>query len=52
MVYYSGDLFIKYFGMHYMQCLIDGADEYLQLLDVASSTMRALCNLTQDCAFV
>ncbi|WCJ38550.1 Replication factor C small subunit [Euphorbia peplus] len=26
------------------KCLIDGADEHLQLLDVASNTMRALCN--------
>lgn len=34
------------------KCLIDGADEYLQLLDVASSTMRSFCNLTQDCTFV
>ncbi|GFZ09812.1 ATPase family associated with various cellular activities [Actinidia rufa] len=25
------------------KCLIDGADEYLQLLDVASITMRVLC---------
>lgn len=33
------------------KCLIDGADEYLQLLDVASSIMRSLCNLTQDCVF-
>ncbi|CAM6126589.1 unnamed protein product [Calypogeia fissa] len=31
--------------------LIDGADEYLQLLDVASNTMRALCNMTQDCTY-
>lgn len=28
------------------QCLVDGADEYLQLLDVASHTMQALCNRT------
>ncbi|XP_078434252.1 ATPase family associated with various cellular activities (AAA) isoform X3 [Wolffia australiana] len=28
--------------------LVDGADEYLQLLDVASNTMRALCNLQQE----
>lgn len=34
------------------KCLIDGADEYLQLLDVASSTMRFFCNLTQDSTFV
>ncbi|KAL8146187.1 replication factor C subunit 2 [Apium graveolens] len=27
------------------KCLIDGADEYLQLLDVASNAMRALCNM-------
>lgn len=33
------------------KCLIDGADEYLQLLDVASSIMRSLCNLTQECTF-
>ena len=31
-----------------LQCLIDGADEYLQLLDVASNTMRALCNMPQE----
>ncbi|XP_058097450.1 replication factor C subunit 2 isoform X1 [Magnolia sinica] len=31
------------------KCLIDGADEYLQLLDVASNTMRALCNQPQFC---
>ncbi|KAL5714521.1 Subunit of heteropentameric Replication factor C (RF-C) [Ranunculus cassubicifolius] len=30
------------------KCLIDGADEYLQLMDVASNTMRALCNMPQD----
>ncbi|KAI9399322.1 hypothetical protein POPTR_002G080100v4 [Populus trichocarpa] len=30
------------------KCLIDGADEYLQLLDVASNTMRALCNMPQE----
>ncbi|KAL2497185.1 Replication factor C subunit 4 [Abeliophyllum distichum] len=30
------------------KCLIDGADEYLQLLDVASNTMRALCNTSQE----
>ncbi|CAA6660434.1 unnamed protein product [Spirodela intermedia] len=28
--------------------LVDGADEYLQLMDVASNTMRALCNLEQE----
>ncbi|KAL3845506.1 hypothetical protein ACJIZ3_002909 [Penstemon smallii] len=27
------------------KCLVDGADEYLQLLDVASTTMRAICNM-------
>ncbi|KAH9621244.1 hypothetical protein KSS87_003908 [Heliosperma pusillum] len=27
------------------KCLVDGADEYLQLLDVTSNTMRALCNM-------
>ncbi|XWS21665.1 hypothetical protein CRYUN_Cryun30bG0074000 [Craigia yunnanensis] len=31
--------------------LVDGADEYLQLLDVASNTMRALCNMPQEFAF-
>ncbi|KAK4775631.1 hypothetical protein SAY87_023592 [Trapa incisa] len=30
------------------KCLIDGADEYLQLLDVTSNTMRALCNMPED----
>uniref|UniRef100_A0A0D6R900 AAA+ ATPase domain-containing protein n=1 Tax=Araucaria cunninghamii TaxID=56994 RepID=A0A0D6R900_ARACU len=33
------------------KCLIDGADEYLQLLDVASNAMRALCNMTQECCY-
>ncbi|WRX31244.1 ATPase [Theobroma cacao] len=31
--------------------LVDGADEYLQLLDVASNTMRALCNMPQEFCF-
>ncbi|KAL8485670.1 hypothetical protein ACS0TY_027814 [Phlomoides rotata] len=31
--------------------LIDGADEYLQLLDVASNTMRALNNMPQEFPF-
>ncbi|XP_031478471.1 replication factor C subunit 2 isoform X2 [Nymphaea colorata] len=31
--------------------LIDGADEYLQLMDVASNTMRALCNMTQEFSY-
>ncbi|GAB2213907.1 hypothetical protein Droror1_Dr00018232 [Drosera rotundifolia] len=30
------------------KCLVDGADEYLQILDVASSTMRAFCNMPQE----
>lgn len=30
------------------KCLVDGADEYLQLLDVASNTMRALCDMPQE----
>lgn len=34
-----------------MQRLVDGADEYLQLLDVASNTMRALCNMPQELSF-
>ncbi|XP_026434917.1 replication factor C subunit 2-like [Papaver somniferum] len=29
------------------KCLVDGADEYLQLLDVASSAMRSLCNMQE-----
>ncbi|KAJ4819042.1 Replication factor C subunit 2 [Rhynchospora pubera] len=33
------------------KCLIDGADEYLQLLDVASQTMRALCNMPDELRF-
>jgi replication factor C subunit 2/4 len=28
--------------------LVDGGDEYLQLLDVASNTMRALCNMPEE----
>eukprot|EP00252_Welwitschia_mirabilis_P010890 TRINITY_DN24520_c0_g1_i1.p1 TRINITY_DN24520_c0_g1~~TRINITY_DN24520_c0_g1_i1.p1 ORF type:complete len:341 (+),score=69.16 TRINITY_DN24520_c0_g1_i1:219-1241(+) len=31
--------------------LVDGADEYLQLLDAASNSMRALCNMTQECCY-
>ncbi|XP_039033263.1 replication factor C subunit 4-like [Hibiscus syriacus] len=31
--------------------LVDGADEYLQLLDVASNTMRALHNMPQEFSF-
>lgn len=34
-----------------LQCLVDGADEYLQLLDVASNTMRALCNMPQEFSY-
>ncbi|KAK4713998.1 hypothetical protein R3W88_019905 [Solanum pinnatisectum] len=33
------------------KCLVDGADEYLQLLNVASSTMQGLSNMPQDMAF-
>ncbi|XP_010930747.1 replication factor C subunit 2 [Elaeis guineensis] len=33
------------------KCLIDGADEYLQLMDVASHTMRALCNMPEELRF-
>eukprot|EP00262_Sarcandra_glabra_P013057 TRINITY_DN3529_c0_g1_i1.p1 TRINITY_DN3529_c0_g1~~TRINITY_DN3529_c0_g1_i1.p1 ORF type:complete len:298 (+),score=48.06 TRINITY_DN3529_c0_g1_i1:308-1201(+) len=33
------------------KCLIDGADEYLQLMDVASNTMRALCNMPQEFSY-
>ncbi|XP_050363501.1 replication factor C subunit 4 isoform X2 [Argentina anserina] len=28
--------------------LVDGSDEYLQLLDVASSTIRAICNMQEE----
>lgn len=31
--------------------LVDGADEYLQLLDVASNTMKALCNMPEELQF-
>nr|GME19749.1 replication factor C subunit 2 [Ipomoea batatas] len=31
--------------------LVDGADEYLQLLDVASITMQTLCNMTQEMTY-
>ncbi|XP_068648492.1 replication factor C subunit 2 [Aristolochia californica] len=30
------------------KCLVDGADEYFQLMDVASNTMRALCNMPEE----
>ncbi|KAL6492904.1 Subunit of heteropentameric Replication factor C (RF-C) [Orobanche gracilis] len=33
------------------KCLIDGADEYLQLLDVASNTMCAVNTMQQEFAF-
>lgn len=33
------------------KCLVDGADEYLQLMDVASHSMRALCNMPQEMQF-
>ncbi|KAG8378236.1 hypothetical protein BUALT_Bualt08G0116700 [Buddleja alternifolia] len=33
------------------KCLVDGADEYLQLLDVASNIMRAISNMPQECSF-
>lgn len=33
------------------KCLVDGADEYLQLLNVASSTMQALSNMPQDMVY-
>lgn len=31
-----------------LQRLVDGADEYLQLLDVTSNVMRALCNMPEE----
>lgn len=33
------------------KCLVDGADEYLQLLDMASETIRALFNIPQGLVF-
>ncbi|KAF9599833.1 hypothetical protein IFM89_001779 [Coptis chinensis] len=33
------------------KCLIDGADEYLQLMDVASTTMKALCNMPEEFSY-
>ncbi|KAJ8773407.1 hypothetical protein K2173_028584 [Erythroxylum novogranatense] len=33
------------------KCLVDGADEYLQLLDVASSIIRSLCNMPQEFSY-
>ncbi|KAH8508961.1 hypothetical protein Peur_050794 [Populus x canadensis] len=33
------------------KCLVDGADEYLQLLDVVSNTMRSLCNMPQEFSY-
>ncbi|KMZ57846.1 Replication factor C subunit [Zostera marina] len=33
------------------KCLIDGANEYLQLMDVASFTMRVLSNMSQQMCF-
>ncbi|CAI9106121.1 OLC1v1005190C3 [Oldenlandia corymbosa var. corymbosa] len=33
------------------KCLVDGADEYLQLLDVTSNTMRAICNLPEQFSY-
>ncbi|KAH9757120.1 Replication factor C subunit 4 [Citrus sinensis] len=30
------------------KCLVDGADEYLQLLDVASNVIRAVCNMPEE----
>lgn len=34
-----------------LQRLTDGADEYLQLLDVASNVMRAVNNMSQEFPF-
>ncbi|CAL9173749.1 unnamed protein product [Musa hybrid cultivar] len=33
------------------KCLIDGADEYLQLMAVASHTIRALCDMPEELHF-
>lgn len=33
------------------KCLVDGADEYLQLLDVVSNTIQALCNMPEGFAY-
>ena len=45
------DTFITFVSFFHMQCLVDGADEYLQLLDVASNTTRALCNMPQEFSY-
>ncbi|KAJ0026464.1 hypothetical protein Pint_08126 [Pistacia integerrima] len=37
----------KHFG-EADKCLVDGADEYLQLLNVTSHVMRALCNMPEE----
>lgn len=34
-----------------LQCLVDGADEYLQLLDVVSNTMKAFSNMPEEFAY-
>jgi len=34
-----------------LQCLVDGADEYLQLLDVVSNTMQAFSNMPERLAY-
>ncbi|KAK2447598.1 replication factor C subunit [Trifolium repens] len=33
------------------KCLVDGADEYLQLLAVVSNTIQALCNMQEGFAY-
>ncbi|KOM41546.1 hypothetical protein LR48_Vigan04g174400 [Vigna angularis] len=33
------------------KCLVDGADEYLQLLDVVSNTMKAFSNMPEEFAY-
>ncbi|KAL1344459.1 hypothetical protein HN51_018371 [Arachis hypogaea] len=33
------------------KCLVDGADEYLQLLDTVSTTMQAFCNMPEGFAY-
>lgn len=49
----SGNIFCSimhnsYIFAWWLQCLVDGADEYLQLLDVASNVIRAVCNMPEE----
>ena len=42
---------ISYLLLVGLQCLVDGADEYLQLLDVTGNTMRALCDMPENFSY-